>query len=100
MPDERRNEPRIPVNLDVIWEATAGLQGARTSDLSLGGCFVDSFGRVAEGERIKFKMILPHGEWVEIEGVVAYQYPMVGFGVRFINMSDEVREKLGAVLHG
>ena len=100
MTDDRRTEPRIPVNLDVIWEASAGLYGARTSDLSLGGCFVDSVGRVVEGERIKFKMILPHGEWVQIEGIVAYQYPMVGFGVRFINMTEEVRAKLDAVLHG
>lgn len=79
--------------LDVAWEGTGQLN-SRTSDISLGGCFVDSVGHVAEGEKIRFRIRLPDGEWVQIGAVVAYTHPNIGFGVRFVDVTEDVFSKL------
>ena len=94
MTDERRRNKRAPVLIEVIWEGKAGKYEARTSDLSAGGCFVDSIGRAAEGETIIFKLKLPSGEWLKIEGEVTYADPRIGFGVEFRNMSESTKKKL------
>ena len=88
MTDERRKHKRAPALLDVIWEGGTGKYEARTGDLSTGGCFVDTIGQVTVGETISFKLRLPAGEWLELQGEVVYQYPNMGFGVRFTNVSD------------
>lgn len=88
MTEERRQYGRVPLLLTVIWEGAAGKYEARTSDVSVGGCFVDSIGQVVTGEIISFKMQLPAGDWLEVQGEVKYPLPPTGFGVRFINLSD------------
>jgi hypothetical protein len=94
MSDERRREKRAPVLVEVLWEGKTGNYDARTSDLSMGGCFVDTFGRVATGERLKFKLRMADQDWIEVEGVVSYSYPNVGFGVQFTEVSEDDKKKL------
>lgn len=94
MTDERRNERRVPASIEVLWEGSAGKYEARTSDLSAGGCFVDTLGQVTLGQKIIFRLRLPAGEAIDIEGEVVYTYPNMGFGVRFTNVSDSDRKKL------
>lgn len=93
MTDEQRDQPRVPVFLDVAWEGTGQLT-ARTSDLSLGGCFIDTVSRVTEGETVRFRLRMPDGDWLQLMGVVAYTYPNIGFGLRFVDMSTEAQSKL------
>ena len=71
-----------------------GKYEARTGDLSMGGCFIDTIGQVTVGEAIDFKLRLPAGEWIELRGEVTYQYPNMGFGVRFTDISDADRKRL------
>ena len=94
MTDERRNRERVPASIEVLWAGNAGKNESRTSDLSLGGCFVDTVGHVELGNIITFSLRLPAGEPIEIEGEVVYTYPSIGFGVRFTNVSDSDRRKL------
>lgn len=88
MADERRTHQRVPVLLDIVWEGTTGKYEARTSDISLGGCFIDTIGQVILGEMIGFKLRLPGGGWIELQGEVSTVFPNVGFGVRFTQASD------------
>ncbi|MGH9880887.1 MAG: PilZ domain-containing protein [Pyrinomonadaceae bacterium] len=95
MSDERRNYRRVPVLVEVYWEGKTGRYEARTSDLSSGGCFIDTVGQVTEGERLKFQLQLPNGEWMEAEGEVTYAYSNIGFGVRFTEaLSESDRKKI------
>jgi hypothetical protein len=96
--DERRNSKRVPVLVDVLWEGKTGRHDARTSDLSSGGCFIDTVGHVHEGEIIKFKLLLPGGQWLEVAGEVTYSYPNVGFGVQFRDVSEEDRKRIDWLL--
>ncbi len=94
MSEERRQHGRVPLILSVVWEGAAGKYEARTSDVSVGGCFVDSIGKVAVGEIISFRLQIPAGEWLEVQGEVKYPLPPTGFGVRFINLSDADKTQL------
>ena len=94
--DEKRKQPRVPVSLDVLWESAMGKSEARTSDISLAGCFIDTIVKVAVGETISFKLRLPSGEWIQLQGEVKYELPRLGFGVRFKGLSDLSQKKLEA----
>ena len=98
MTDERRNQERVPASIEVLWVGNAGKYESRTSDLSLGGCFVDTVAQVELGNIITFSLRLPAGESIEIEGEVVYTYPSMGFGVRFTNVSDSDRRKLELII--
>ena len=99
MSDERRRDKRIPLLIDVSWEGRAGKYEARTSDLSTGGCFVDTIAAANVGEEIPFKLQIPNGEWMELVGEVTYSYPNVGFGLRFIHLSESDKEKLEKIVN-
>ena len=92
--DERRSGQRWDVSLDAVWDGKSGNYTARITDLSDGGCYMDSLGDVTMGERLHLKLQLPNGEWLGLNGEVAHHTPPVGFGVRFLDLSDEQLEKL------
>ncbi|HEX6047482.1 MAG TPA: PilZ domain-containing protein [Pyrinomonadaceae bacterium] len=87
--DERRSGKRWDVSLDVVWDGKSGNYTARITDLSDGGCYMDSLCEVTMGELLTLKLSLPTGEWLELTGQVAHHTPPVGFGVRFVNVSPE-----------
>lgn len=91
---ERRRHARVPAMFEVVWQGAAGRHEARTTDLSLGGCFVDTIAQAAVGEPVTIRLRLPAGDWIELRGEVTYQYPNAGFGVRFTGGSDEDRRRL------
>ena len=95
---DRRSEKRWDVCLDAVWDGKSGNYSARVTDLSEGGCYVDSLGEAQIGEVIAFKLQLPNGEWIEFSGEVGHQSPPLGFGLRFVTLSDEQREKLHSLL--
>ena len=95
---DRRSEKRFEVCLDAVWDGNSGNHTARITDLSEGGCYVDSLGQAQVGEILKVKLEFQNGDWLELTGEVAHQMPPLGFGVRFVNLTPEELEKLRAVL--
>jgi len=95
---DRRKEERLEVSLDAVWDGKSGNYTARVTDLSEGGCYVDSLGEAHVGEILTFKLRMPSAEWLELTGEVAHQNPPLGFGVRFVNLSDEQIEKLRSLI--
>lgn len=93
MTDDRRQHKRVPAVIDVIWEGASGGHEARTSDLSVAGCFIDTIGQASPGETIKFKLRLPAGQLV-LKGEVMYAYPPAGFGVRFTSIPPTDQKQL------
>jgi Tfp pilus assembly protein PilZ len=96
--DERRSRKRWDVSLDAVWDGKSGNYTARITDLSDGGCYMDSLSEVTIGELLTLKLSLPSGEWLEVTGEVAHHTPPVGFGVRFVNLSAEQLETLRAFI--
>ena len=92
MNDSLKQIEQVNVSLDVVWHGTAGKYDARMGEISLDGCFIDSKGQEILGETINFKVRLPSGIWVTLEGeVTAQEYP-IGFEVRFTDLTTENRK--------
>ena len=98
MTDERRDEERIPLSLEVRWEGVS--HSARVGDISVDGCYIDTIaGTVAVGELISFEVKLPSGEWLPLRGEVTHTMPGIGFGLCFPFLTDE-EQRLIAQLNG
>ena len=98
MTDDNRKHDRVPILVDVLWGGGTPQSGARTTDLSEGGCFIDTMGHAAVGERIDFKLLMPDGDWLPVQGQVIYELPRTGFGIRFTKISDPDLERIKALI--
>ena len=96
--DDRREKPRLSVNLDAFWDRDESRPSARVTDLSEGGCYLDTVGEVQPGEIVAFRVLLPDGDWLYLEGEVRHLRLGVGFGVRFVDLNEEQHEKLLVLL--
>ena len=91
MPEERRSSKRKRLLLEAKWKSMSSTHESRVDDLSLGGCFVDTVGRVELNELVELEIRLPSGDWLSLQGRVASYQPGVGFGMSFTSLSgDEV----------
>ena len=98
MTENRRTDERVAINLAVRWNGLAGSHEGRIEDLSLGGCFVNSTGRVDIGEVVVVEIKLPSGEWLQLRGEVASYQSGIGFGVLFTFLTDEEEQSLREIV--
>jgi hypothetical protein len=94
MSRERRTNKRKKILLEAKWESMSRMHEARVDDVSLGGCFVDTYGPVELDEPVKLQILLPSGEWLALRGRVATYQNGVGFGMAFTDLTDEDKEAL------
>jgi hypothetical protein len=99
MDNERREEERVQVNLPVRWDGLTGAHESRIEDLSLGGCYVNTNGRVEIGEVIGVEIKMPSGEWLPLRGEVTSYQEGIGFGLLFTFLTEDeefsLRELIG-----
>lgn len=62
---------------------------ARVDDVSLGGCFVNTYGSVELNEPVSLHIQLPSGVTLNLRGTIVTCQPGVGFGMSFTDLSDE-----------
>jgi PilZ domain len=79
---EARFHPRVPLRCEVSWNGSNTRPGI-TTDISRGGCYIESIVQVAVGEVLHCKLQLAPGHSLEFEGEVRYVHPTLGFGLRF-----------------
>ena len=51
-------------------------------------------GEVMTGEMVAFRVLLPDGDWLYLEGEVKHHRHGFGFGVQFFDLIEEQQEKL------
>jgi hypothetical protein len=88
MPDERRTSERKRILLEAKWESVSRRHEARVDDVSLGGCFVNTYAQAELDEDVNLEIQLPSGEWLALRGKVASYQPGVGFGMFFTSLSE------------
>ena len=93
---------QVIVSIDVIWQCRAGKFDSRMSEVSMSGCFIESIGQEIFGETVVFSAHLPSGIWATFHGEVVNKEFLVGFELRFINLTQEKRRFLIQVMaaHG
>jgi hypothetical protein len=92
--DDRRTKQRLSVRLDAMWDSSTQAHSARITNLSEGGCYLDSVGEVRRGEIVGFRVLLPDDDWLYLEGEVRHHTAGEGFGVQFVELNEEQTEKL------
>ncbi|MFZ0784249.1 MAG: PilZ domain-containing protein [Candidatus Acidiferrales bacterium] len=63
---------------------------ARTSELGLGGCYVDAFNPFPEGALVELRILRDQGVF-EAKARVVYTHASFGMGLAFTEMSHEHR---------
>ncbi len=96
--DDRRAKPRLSVRLDAVGHGAEERHSARVTDLSEGGCYLDTVGEVMSGEIVAFRVLLLDGDWLYLEGEVRHHHHGLGFGVKFVDLNEEQTEKLHFLL--
>ena len=94
MTDNRRTGDRVSLNLSARWTGLTGRHEARVVDVSLGGCFVTTLGRVDVGEIVVVEIELPSGEWLPLRGQVCAYQERIGFGVEFPFLTGDEEQTL------
>ena len=94
----KRAQNRVSVPLSVVLDCVSGKREVRLTDLSLGGCYVDTISSVRPEEIVQFKLSLPHGRIEDMSGTVVYVHEGIGFGVQFNDMTREQRTVLEQVI--
>ncbi|HZH30923.1 MAG TPA: PilZ domain-containing protein [Pyrinomonadaceae bacterium] len=98
MENERRENKRATVSIEAWWEGQSGRHEARVSDLSMGGCFIDTLSRAEIGELIVFAIKRPDGKWLQLRGQVASVDEHVGFSLAFTYLTDEEQRALARII--
>jgi hypothetical protein len=95
---ENRTEARFDICLTARWQGSVASGNVRISDLSQGGCYLDTIAEVMVGETLFLQVLTAAGEWFELEGVVAHHTPRLGFGVRFVNLDEKQDHQIRSFL--
>ena len=96
--ENRRTHSRIAAPLRASWNRGSVHRVTRTVNLSLGGCFVESHEREPPAGRLRLQLQLPHNELLWVSGEVAHFQPDQGFGVRFVDLTEEHQQTLERAL--
>ena len=86
-----RKQDRVTFLTEVSLEFASGRYEARISDLSQGGCYVECVATVRPGELVHFEVPMPDGNHARASGEVKYVFNGMGFGMRFVDVPDELR---------
>jgi hypothetical protein len=93
-PKENRRHARITRPFDGNWRGASGASRCRISDLSLGGCYVQSLASPTAGEQTVVTIRFGNEQSLSLTGKVVYVDAAMGFAVEFILVTAEVAEQL------
>jgi hypothetical protein len=93
-----RQDERYSYLKEVELEFASGKRSARISDISLGGCYIDTIAQVPVGDPLTLHVASTSGASMQFKGKVAYLLEGFGFGVEFVDLTDEQREFLFSVI--
>lgn len=96
--EDRRSKDRFAVDIDIEWEGLVGRRTGTISDISFGGCFVMCSGEVDDGETVKIFLPLADGMRVQFWGEVVNHIFEIGFGMRFIEVSEPQKEIILSII--
>lgn len=92
---KRRSVRRCPfvASAEVIELSSGTLLSGRTSELGLGGCYVDSLNPFPEGTLVRLRLLRDQGTF-ETKAKVVYCDPTFGMGLAFTDMMSDQRSLL------
>jgi len=101
--DERRRSPRVLVDLEVDCASEDNYLFAYITDISATGIFVRTTTPEQPGTHLNLRLSSDDAEALELEGEVIWVNPYrpttpdnlhPGMGIRFVNLDNELRDRL------
>ena len=83
---------------EVVLEFTSGRRTARISDISAGGCYIDTIVQVVVGDLLTIHITAADGSSMPFNGKVAYLLAGNGFGVEFVDLTEKHKEFLKGLM--
>ena len=80
--------------MEISWEGSGGRLQGTMSDIGSTGCFILGPGDVEDGDRVRIDMPLNTGGSVALWGVVANHIHEIGFGIRFVALTELQKDYL------
>jgi hypothetical protein len=80
----------LVASAEVVDQGSDAKLSARTSEVGLGGCYVDAFNPFPEGTLVILRILRDQGVF-EAKGKVVYCHPSSGMGVAFTEMAPAQR---------
>ena len=83
--------------LYVLWlieDKDSSPQSGKITNLSRGGCFVQTRAEVRNGCTVLLRLMTPTERWLRLQGEVAHATRRVGFGLKFTDLSETERGML------
>jgi len=98
-PAKRRSVRRCPfvASAEVTELHSGALISGRTSEIALGGCYVDALNPLPEGTLVGLRILRDQGVF-EAKAKVVYSDPGFGMGLAFTEMTADQRSRLEAWL--
>lgn len=92
--EERRSFDRSRLIVDVFFDGKDVTGVASTKDISVGGLYMNTKAEIPEGSLLLIRIPFRNDTQVVCNAVVVYSNPGRGVGLRFQDLSDEVRAML------
>lgn len=94
---ERRRYPRVKteIPLELRYAGSTAPLRATTSEISYGGCYIETMFTLDVGTKVAMVMWLDDQK-INATAVIATRYPQVGNGIDILEMSAEDHAKLEA----
>ena len=93
---QQRRERRTHLT-EIVLESASVQREARLSEVSRGGCFIDTIVETHVGESVSFQ-IIGKDPPLRFTGVVIYTFPGIGFGLSFTDLPESSQEYLKSIL--
>ena len=95
MGQNTRREPRYPfiASAELLEDNSGSQMNSRISDLSFGGCYVDTINPFPDGTTVRLKIFTKTHSF-EAPATVVYSHPHVGMGVKFGEVQPVYEEVL------
>jgi hypothetical protein len=90
-PDERRRYDRARLIVDVFFDGKDATGVASTTDISVGGFYMNTQAHLPEGAVLLVRIPFSDGKQIIANAEVVYSNPSRGVGLRFQGLSDENR---------
>lgn len=92
--NERRRQHRLEQYFECTWDSEWGEERSRVSNLSEGGCYIESRLAVPQGTQLSaITIMLPVGE-ITLQGTVVHSIRGVGFAIQFTDVDADARARL------
>ncbi|HEY0098414.1 MAG TPA: PilZ domain-containing protein [Pyrinomonadaceae bacterium] len=97
--DNRKEGERVKTALPCNWGLSEDSpRNGNITSLSQNGCFIQTKANATENQCVYINCWLPSERWLPLKGRIIYHLPRVGFGLTFLDLTDEQKQMISFLI--